>query len=220
VAVTVKVVLAVSTLGLAVRVTIALPVLSVVADVGVRVTTADVVVKVTVAPTFALPSAFRTVAVKFNVPPLEALMPAEMGVNDKGDPKFTFTVLLTVPVEAVTVTLPVVEGPVRVTLAVPPVVVALCEERVPSVVVKETVVPSATAAPLAFLTVAVIVTLPPTTGEVEDAVTVMDAGALGSVRGNQSTPQPASVTVSMAISQNTLCMTPPSKVGAGLSARV
>ena len=120
--------------------------------------------------------------------------------------KTTTTLPEALPAEAVTVKLPA-SALVRVTVAIPPAVVALGAERLPPVVEKETDVPSATmAVPLAFLTVAEIVT------ELLEAgvcVTVTDAGASGSVAGNQSTPQPAISIVHTAKRQTTLCMTPP-----------
>jgi hypothetical protein len=198
----------VNALGATVRVTVALPLASLVADEAERIPTPNVVVKVTVAPLFAVPSAFLTLAVMIDEPPAVVLMMGWEAVTLTGDPKITVTVLLTLPAEAVTVELPAVLL-VRVTVAIPPLVAALEADRVPFVAVKETAVPSATAVLSAFFTVAVMVTLPPTTGEVEDAVTVMDAGALGSVRGKKSTPQPAITKENITRSQETLCMGPP-----------
>jgi len=204
---------------------VATPVGSVIAD-G-RESDPPVVVKLTTAPMTGLPDVSTIFAVMFDVTALlrsaVALICCGVALTENSEPKVTVMVPgVAVPDEAETVTVPWMLL-VRVTVAVPPVVDGVdvvVKLPLPEVMTNETTVPSATAAPLAFLTVAVMVTLPPTPGDKEDADKVMVAGALGFVSGNQSTPQPVIVTMSMAMSQNTLCMTPPSKVGAGLSARV
>ena len=70
--------------------------------------------------------------------------------------KLTVPVAFTPPHVAVMVAEPRLVGLVRVTVATPLVVVALAAEKVPAVVVKFTVVPSAMLLPLASFTVAVI----------------------------------------------------------------
>lgn len=208
VAVMVMMVPLVNALTATVRETVATP-LVVCADVRERVP--PVVVKSTTVPSAtAVPSVFLTVAVMVDVPPAAVLMMVGFAVTVTSDPKFTDTVLETVPAEAVTVTLPAVVA-VRVVVAIPPVVVEEAAESVPVPLVteKETAVPSATTVPALFFTVAVIVTEPPTTGEDGDAVTVIVAGELAVVAGNQSTPQPAISIAHMAKRQTTLFMTPP-----------
>jgi hypothetical protein len=208
VAVMVMMVPLVNALAATARVTVATP-LAVVAEAAERVP--PVVVKSTVVPSATgVPSVFLTVAVMVNVPPAAVLMMGWETLTLTGDTRLTVTVLETVPVDAVTVTLPAVVV-VRVVVAIPPVVVEEAAESVPVPLVteKETAVPSATAVPALFFTVAVIVTEPPTTGEDEDAVTVTVAAELALVVGNQSTPQPAISIVHMAKRKATLCMTPP-----------
>ena len=161
-----------------------------------------------------LPSVFLTVAVIVVVPTAVAvtLMFCGFARTVTCDSKVTFTVLLTFPAEAVTMTSPAVElVRVEVAVPVPPVVVEEAVESVPVplVTVKETAVPSATAVPALFFTVAVMVTEAPTTGEDEDAVTATVADELADVTGNQSTPQPAISIVHTAKRQTILFMTPP-----------
>lgn len=202
----------VSTLLETVTETLALPLLSVVADVGLSVAAVVEEVKVTAAPALAVPSALRTVTVKLVEPPAVALNVDEVGVNDTSGWNVTSKLPEAMPAVALTVTVPAV-GFVRVTLAVvPPVVVAVDVPftKVPPVEVKETSVPSATAVPSFFFTVAVMAVWPPAPGEVGLAVTVMVAGALGSARGNQSMlPQPAIIVIRMAKIQTALFILPP-----------
>jgi len=204
--------------GLTVRVTPALPVSSVVAVVVVIVVVFPEndpaeVVNVTVAPLLGVPSVFSTVAVIFDDPPETALMLGELAATVTGPTKVTEIVLLTLTVETVTVIGP---GPVAVKVveAVPSVDVAMEEGSTfpPAVAEKETKTPLPTIVPSLFFTVAVIFALPPTTGDVLSEVSSMEAGALGSIAGNQSTPpQPASITT-RAKSTNLLPINPPNSL--------
>lgn len=164
--------------------------------------------KTTVVPSAAgVPSDFLTVAVMVTSMPTAAVEGFAETVTPEANA--TVTLLEITPVEALTVQL-IAEALVRVTDAIPPTVVAENADSVPPTVVKETSVPSATGVPSAFLTVAVMVTVELTTGEVEDAVTVMDAGESGPIAGNHSTePQPLSIITRKVSSQIPLPISPP-----------
>lgn len=198
----------VNALATTARSTVAAPLLSVVADVEERAPP-DVAVKLTVTSLFAVPSAFLTVAVIVDVPPAVELMVVGLATTVTSGLKATTTLPEAVPAEAVTVKLPVL-ALVRVAVAVPPVVVVEKGARVPPVVTRETVVPSATAVPLACLTLTVMVTEVVTRGEAGDAVTVTDVGASAAVSGNHSTsPQPAHIIATIARIQTALPINPP-----------
>lgn len=148
--------------------------------------------KVTEVPSVTgVPSVFLTVAVTVTVCGTERLTMVGDTATVTVDGKVTWTVTEARPEATVMVNRPPLVL-VKLTLAFPPVVVAVEEERVPPVplvMVKLTVVPSGTAVPSDFFGVAVMATeVPIVVGAAGFAAAVIVVAAFGSAAGNHWTP--------------------------------
>jgi len=172
---------AVPAVVLAIKETVTVPVASAVITVALD-KVPSVVVKFTVVPAgTGFPLASLTVAVMaLELEPSAGMLVGEATrvMYPTPPPKMTVTDCVTLFEVAVTVAAPAVVPAIKETVTIPvsSAVVTLALDKVPSVVVKFTVVPAGTGFPLASLTVAVIaLELEPSAGMlVGDAVRVMD----------------------------------------------